>query len=88
MRIKNRKTIRKLSLCTFRAAGKRNLIAVLAIILTTVLFTTLFTIVMSPNESYQIYTFRGIGGYAHGSLPDDREKDNCGTAKRIRINWS
>ena len=70
MRVKNRKTIRKLSLRSFQAAGKRNLIAVLAIILTTVLFTSLFTIVMSLNESYQTYTFRGIGSYAHGSFKD------------------
>lgn len=70
MRVKNRKTIWKLSLRSFQAAGKRNLIAVLAIILTTVLFTSLFTIVMSLNESYQTYTFRGIGSYAHGSFKD------------------
>lgn len=70
MRVKNRKTIRKLSLRSYQAAGKRNLIAVIAIILTTVLFTSLFTIVMSLNSSYQTYTFRQIGGYAHGSFKD------------------
>ena len=47
MRVKNRKTIWNLSLKSFRASGKRNLIAVVAIVLTTVLFTSLFTIVMS-----------------------------------------
>ena len=62
MRVKNRKTIWNLSLKSFRASGKRNLIAVVAIVLTTVLFTSLFTIVMSLNESYQTYTFRQIGG--------------------------
>ena len=52
MRVKNGKTIRNLSVRSFRAAGKRNLIAAAAIVLTTVLFTSLFTIVMSLNESY------------------------------------
>lgn len=75
MRVKNRKTIWKLSLRSYRAAGKRNLIAVLAIILTTVLFTSLFTIVMSINDSYQTYTFRGIGSYAHGSFKDVNEEE-------------
>ena len=70
MRVKNGKTIRNLSVRSFRAAGKRNLIAAAAIVLTTVLFTSLFTIVMSLNESYQTYTFRQIGGYAHGSFKD------------------
>ena len=44
MRVKNRKTIWNLSLKSFRASGKRNLIAVVAIVLTTVLFTSLFTL--------------------------------------------
>ena len=38
--------------------------------LTTVLFTTLFTIAMSLNSSYETFTFRQIGGYAHGSFKD------------------
>lgn len=75
MRVKNRKTIRKLSLRSYRAAGKRNLIAMIAVILTTVLFTSLFTIVMSLNDSYQTYTFRGIGSYAHGSFKDVNEEE-------------
>ena len=74
MRVKNRKTIWNLSLKSFRASGKRNLIAVVAIVLTTVLFTSLFTIVMSLNESYQTYTFRQIGGYAHGTFKDVTDK--------------
>ncbi len=74
MRVKNRKTIRNLSLRSFRASGKRNVIAVAAIALTTLLFTSLFTIVMSLNSSYQTYTFRQIGGYAHGTFKDVTEE--------------
>ena len=74
MRVKNRKTIRNLSLRSFRASGKRNVIAAAAIALTTLLFTSLFTIVMSLNSSYQTYTFRQIGGYAHGTFKDVTEE--------------
>ncbi len=75
MLVKNRKTIWNLSLRSFRASGKRNLIAAAAIILTTVLFTSLFTIVLSLNTSYQTYTFRQIGGYAHGTFKDVTEEE-------------
>lgn len=74
MRVKNRKTIWNLSLRSFRDSGKRNVIAAAAIALTTLLFTSLFTIVMSLNSSYQTYTFRQIGGYAHGTFKDVTEE--------------
>lgn len=51
-----------------RAARARNIIAVLAIALTTVLFTSLFTIAASINHSYQQENFRRAGGDAHGTL--------------------
>ena len=86
MRVKNRKTIWNLSLKSFRASGKRNLIAVVAIVLTTVLFTSLFTIVMSLNESYQTYTFRQIGGYAHGTFKDvtDKQAEEIKGHKKVK----
>ena len=49
------------------------MIAALAIALTTILFTSLFTIAMSLNSSYQTYTFRQIGGYAHGTFKEVSE---------------
>lgn len=70
LQVKNRKCIRKLSFKTLQAARKRNLIAIIAIVLTTLLFTSLFTIVMSMNSSYQTYTFRQIGGYSHGTFKE------------------
>ena len=73
MKVKNRKTIWRLSIRSFRASGKRNMIAALAIALTTILFTSLFTIAMSLNSSYQTYTFRQIGGYAHGTFKEVSE---------------
>ncbi|MBS6194829.1 MAG: ABC transporter permease [Clostridiales bacterium] len=74
MNVSNKKCIRRLSFRTLRASKKRNLIAILAIALTTVLFTSLFTIVMSLNDSYQEYTFRQIGGYNHGSFKEVTEE--------------
>ena len=75
MKVKNRKPIRHLSFRSLAASGKRNSIAIVAIILTTVLFTTLFTIALSLNKSYETYTFRQIGGYNHGSFKDvDQEQ--------------
>lgn len=73
VKVKNRKTIWRLSIRSFRASGKRNMIAALAIALTTILFTSLFTIAMSLNSSYQTYTFRQIGGYAHGTFKEVSE---------------
>lgn len=67
MNVRNRKCIRKLSFRTLWASRKRNLIAVLAIVLTTLLFTSLFTIALSINRTYEMYTFRQIGGYPHGT---------------------
>lgn len=74
MNVKNRKCIRKLSFKTLWASRKRNIIAIAAIALTTLLFTSLFTVAMSINASYQTYTFRQIGGYAHGTFKDVTEE--------------
>ena len=70
MKVKNRKCIRKLSWRSLWASRKRNIIAIIAIALTSLLFTSLFTIVMSINSSYEMYTFRQIGGYCHGTFKE------------------
>ena len=70
MNVRNRKCIRKLSFRTLWASRKRNMIAVIAIALTALLFTSLFTIAMSINSSYEMYTFRQIGGYNHGTFKE------------------
>ncbi len=53
---------------------KRNIIAIIAIALTALLFTSLFTIVMSINSSYEMYTFRQVGGYCHGTFKEVTEE--------------
>ena len=70
MNVKNRGCIRRLSFKTLLASRKRNLIAIAAIVLTTLLFTSLFTIVLSINETNQNYQFRSVGTYAHGAYKD------------------
>ena len=68
MKVANSKCIRRLSDRSLRAAKTRNLVAVLAIALTTVLFTSLFTIGASINDSFQQQNFRQAGGDMHASF--------------------
>ncbi len=68
MNVSNRKCIRHLSMKTIKTAKTRNLIAIIAIALTTVLFTSLFTIALSTNYSFQQSNFRQCGGWSHGTF--------------------
>lgn len=67
-KIANQKVLRHLSIKSFHYDKTRNLIAVLAIALTTILFTTLFTISSGMVETFQNETMRQSGGSAHASL--------------------
>lgn len=66
MNVSNRKCIRRLSIASFKAAKIRNIITIAAIALTTILFTTIFTVGMSMKHGYEQSNFRQTGGYAHG----------------------
>lgn len=68
MKVSNRKCIRQLSCKSIKASRARNIIAIVAIALTTVLFTSLFTVALSINHSFQQANFRQVGGWAHGSF--------------------
>jgi ABC-type transport system, involved in lipoprotein release, permease component len=68
MKVSNGKCIRNLSAKSMKAAKSRNIIAIIAIALTTILFTTLFTIALSINHSFQQSNFRQVGGIAHGTF--------------------
>ena len=85
MNVRNRKCIRKLSFRTLWASRKRNLIAILAIVLTTLLFTSLFTIALSINRTYEMYTFRQIGGYPHGSYKQVTDEEITAIASHRNI---
>lgn len=68
MKVSNRGCIRHLSFRALLASRTRNLVAVLAIALTAVLFTSLFTIALSINEGIQQNNFRQAGGWSHGTF--------------------
>lgn len=69
-KVKNKKVIRRLADKSFRAARTRNVIAVLAIALTAMLFASLFTIGMGAVETFQRETARQAGGDSHGVFKD------------------
>ena len=68
MQVKNRACVRTVAVRSLRASRMRNRIAVIAIMLTTMLFTALFTIAISINDSFQQSNFLMAGGDAHGSF--------------------
>lgn len=68
MNVANRKCIRRLSFRSLKAAKSRNIIAVISIALTTVMFTALFTIIMSIMHGFEQSNFRQVGGYSHGGF--------------------
>ncbi len=70
LNVANHSCIRRLGIRALGAARTRNLVAVLAIALTTILFTSLFTITASINTSYQQENFRQAGGDFHGSIKE------------------
>nr|WP_304684433.1 ABC transporter permease [uncultured Oscillibacter sp.] len=68
IKVPNKSCVRRLGFRSMRAARTRNIVAVLAIALTTVLFTSLFTIASSINYSFQQENFRQAGGDFHGTI--------------------
>lgn len=83
-KVKNKKAIRRLSKRSLAAGRKKNVIAVLGIMLTCVLFTSLFSIGGSILKSSQESTMRQVGGSSMAGLklamPQDFEKLSKDTA--------
>lgn len=65
-KVNNKRVIRRIADQTRKAGKIRNLIAVLAIVLTSLLFTTVFTVGGSLLEKTQEETMRQVGSSAHG----------------------
>ena len=65
-KVSNKKVIRRITYRTMKEKKWKNLIAVLAIALTTLLFTALFTVGGSMLDSIQEATMRQVGTSAHG----------------------
>ncbi len=67
-KVKNKKVIRRLADKSFSSNKTRNMIAALAIALTTMLFTALFTLGLGTVENFQLATMRQSGGDSHGVM--------------------
>lgn len=65
---KNKKVIRRIAFQSIKANKTRNIFAIVAIALTTVLFTSLLTIGISMSKSIEQSLMRQVGGTAHGSF--------------------
>lgn len=70
MKNNNSKVVRKLSFRSLRANHMRNIFAILAIALTTLLFTALFTIGEGMLQLNEEQTMRQVGTSAHAGLKD------------------
>ncbi|WP_283675433.1 FtsX-like permease family protein [Butyricicoccus sp. Marseille-Q5471] len=83
IKVNNKKAIANLAAKSFRANKTRNIIAVIAIALTTILFTSMFTMGIGTVESLQKATMRQAGGDGHAVLKYltqeqfDAAKDNA-----------
>ncbi|MGL4735833.1 MAG: ABC transporter permease [Cellulosilyticaceae bacterium] len=70
LQVPNKKLIRTLSLRSLRKNKVRNCVAILAIALTVILFTTVFTLAIGMQYSLEQSSFRLVGGYAHGGFKE------------------
>lgn len=85
MDVSNRSCIRRLSGKALWADRKRVLISILAIALTALLTTSLFTVLLSINESYQSYTFRQLGGRSQGTFKDVGPEESAALRQHPRV---
>ena len=67
-RVKNSRCISRISRRSLASGRTRNLIAILAIMLTAILFTTLFTIAGGMLDTIQMQTARQVGTSSHAGF--------------------
>lgn len=68
IKVNNKRMVYHVADTSFRAEKMRNLFAVIAVILTTILFSALFMIISSLASSMEESTMRQVGGNAHGGF--------------------
>ncbi|WDV46615.1 FtsX-like permease family protein [Clostridiaceae bacterium M8S5] len=85
IKVNNKKMINKLAFKNMTSAKSRNIMAILAIVLTTVLFTCLLTVSIGVKDSFQYQTIRQAGGDGHGALKyiNDEQYNNIKNHKLI-----
>ena len=75
IRVKNQKVITRLSQKSLAANRLRNVVAICAIALTTMLFTALFTMAGSLMKTFEQQTFRQVGGDMHGTFKNLNQEE-------------
>lgn len=72
--VRNRQAVKRLAAKSFKANRTRNTIAAIAIALTALLFTAVFTIGLGMIEDTQRSAMLQAGGDAHGSIKNITEE--------------
>ena len=75
MKVKNKAYIRRLSKSILNANKSRRNILLLAIALTSILFTSLFSVGLGLGKSMETQTMKTIGTISHGSFKELSDKD-------------
>ncbi len=75
MKVKNKAYIRRLAKNILNANKSRRNILLLAIALTSILFTSLFSVALGLGKSMETQTMKTIGTISHGSFKDISDKD-------------
>ena len=68
MKINNRKCVSRVSIKNLFTSKTRCIVSVIAIALTTILFTSLFTILMTIEKGFEESNFRQVGTYSHAEF--------------------
>lgn len=77
MKVNSKKALSRLSLKSLGASKKRNIITIIAIALTTLLFTTLFSVFLSLRNTFALQICKDFGdkSYAIVSINDDSQAE-------------
>ena len=75
MKVKNRAYIKRLAKNILNANKSRRNILLLAIALTSILFTSLFSVALGLGKSMETQTMKTIGTISHGSFKDISDED-------------
>ena len=75
MKVKNKAYIRRLANSILNANKNRRNILLLSIALTSILFTSLFSVVLGLGKSMEVQTMKTVGTISHGSFKDISDED-------------
>lgn len=75
MKVKNKAYIRRLAKSILNANKSRRNILLLAIALTSILFTSLFSVALGLGKSMETQTMKTVGTISHGSFKDISDED-------------